>query len=377
MSSPSSRIIGLDLLRCGAIFGVLVAHGLIFLYPHVPPVPIGEWTFLLGYLGHFGFYGVELFFVLSGFLIGRILWRTSERLAQPSELLRFWSRRWFRTLPAYFLFLLINLAVVLWVFPQTVPWDRFAGYAVFIQNFASYGVFFFPESWSLAVEEWFYLLFPAAMWLLFRTKLSRDMVFLGAGAVFYVFSTWVRWRFSSDPAISWTVEPRVVTISRFDAMMVGIFAAWISLKYADVFRQIRWPAALIGLGGLIYAYTTLFAPEEAQTRLFAETLRFNLVSFGFACLLPLGLHAKSTGFRALDTGIRALACWSYSMYLSHMLVLRIMMERWMPEYNSNSVAGTVAFVLFILITIALSALVYRGFEKPCTCLRDRFTFSSD
>lgn len=377
MSTSSPRIIGLDLLRCGAIFGVLVAHGLIFLYPHVPPIPIGEWTFLLGYIGHGGFYGVELFFVLSGFLIGRILWRISGRLAQPSELWRFWSRRWFRTLPAYFLFLLINLAVVLWVFPQTVPWDRFMGYVIFIQNFASYGVFFFPESWSLAVEEWFYLLFPAAMWLLLRAKLPRDVVFLGAGAIFYVFSTWVRWHFGGDPAVSWTVEPRVVTIARFDAMMVGIFAAWISLRHADIFRRMRWPAAIVGLVGLVYAYTTLFAPNEDQTRLFAETLRFNLVSFGFSCLLPLGLHAKSTGSDALDQAIRALACWSYSMYLSHMLVLRFMMERWMPEYNSDPVAGTVAFVLFIAITITLSALVYRGFEKPCTALRDRFAFSRD
>ena len=104
MSSPSTRVIGLDILRCCAILGVLVAHGLTFLYPHVPPIPIGDWTFLLGYLGHGGFYGVELFFVLSGFLIGRILLRTGDRLSEPSELLRFWSRRWFRTLPADLLF---------------------------------------------------------------------------------------------------------------------------------------------------------------------------------------------------------------------------------------------------------------------------------
>jgi len=377
MSSPSTRVIGLDILRCCAILGVLVAHGLTFLYPHVPPIPIGDWTFLLGYLGHGGFYGVELFFVLSGFLIGRILLRTGDRLSEPSELLRFWSRRWFRTLPAYLLFLLINLAVILWVFSQPVPWDRFSGYLVFIQNFSNYGVFFFPESWSLAVEEWFYLLFPAVMWLLYRLRLPRDVVILGAGAAFYIFSTGVRWQFGADPAVDWTVEPRVVTIARFDAMMVGILAAWISLRYSSAFERFKWPTAIIGLASLGYAYTTLYAPAEAQSRLFAETLRFNLVSFGFACLLPWGLHAKTTRIAGLDTGIRALACWSYSMYLSHMLVLRFLAERWMPEFNASPIQGYVAFVLFITITIGLSALVYRGFEKPFTAMRDRFAFSRD
>lgn len=375
--ASSSRIIGLDLLRCCAIFGVLGAHALIFLYPHVPPIPLGDWTFLLGYLGHFGFYGVELFFVLSGFLIGRILMRTGDQLAQPSELWRFWSRRWFRTLPNYGLFLLINLAVILWVFPQTVPWDRFLGYVIFIQNFANYGVFFFPESWSLAVEEWFYLLFPVAIWGLYRLRFSRDVVFLSAGAAFYFFSTWVRWRMGADPDVNWAVEPRVVTIARFDAMMVGIFAAWFSLRHPEWFTRIRWPLAVVGIVALGYAYVTLFAPAEEQSRWFATTLRFNLVSLGFGCLLPWGLHAQSTGMPRVDAIIRALACWSYSMYLSHMLVLRFLIERWLPEFNTHATQGYVAFALFFALTIGFSALVYHGFERPCTSLRDRFAFSRD
>ena len=65
------------------------------------------------------------------------------------------------------------------------------------------------------------------------------------------------------------------------------------------------------------------------------------------------------------------------MYLSHMLVLRFLAERWMPEFNASPIQGYVAFVLFITITIGLSALVYRGFEKPFTAMRDRFAFSRD
>ena len=377
MSNPSQRIIGLDVLRCAAIFGVLGAHGLVFLYPHVGPIPIGDWSFLIGYLGHLGFYGVELFFVLSGFLIGRILLRVGEDLNQSRELFRFWTRRWFRTLPAYFLFLLINLAVVLWVFPQVVPWDRFLTYPIFTQNFAAYGVFFFPESWSLAVEEWFYLLFPTALWVMFRLRLKTTAAFLAAGVGFTLFSTWMRWQLSADPAVVWAVEPRVVTLARFDALMMGIFAAWWSLHFADSFRRLRLPLAVIGLVILGYAYGTLFAPEGSHDRWFTHVFRFNVVSIGFALLLPWGQHFRSMGSSALDSAIRNLACWSYSMYLSHMLVLRFLSERWLPNFAESAVQGWWALGLFWGLTIGLSAIVYRGFEYPLTSLRDRFSFSRD
>ncbi len=377
MSASSSRIIGLDVLRCAAIFGVLGAHSLVFLYPHVPPIDLGGWTFLLGYLGHGGFYGVELFFVLSGFLIGRILLRSGEALGQPTELFRFWSRRWFRTLPAYFLFLFLNLAVILWVFPQDVPWGRFAGYLVFTQNFMDYGVFFFPESWSLAVEEWFYLLFPAAIFLLLRLRWRSDVAFLSAGFLFYVVSTAFRWHLNGNPAVSWEVEPRVVTLARFDAMMVGIFAAWWSLRFPEGFARFRHPLALIGLVVLGWAYIGLFAPEAEQGQIFAGTLRFNLVSLGFGLLLPWGRHHATLGAAPIDTATRNLAHWSYAMYLSHMLVLRFLTERWLPGYSSDPVVGWIAFFLFWGFTIGFSALVYRGFELPCTSLRDRFKFSRE
>jgi peptidoglycan/LPS O-acetylase OafA/YrhL len=74
---------------------VVVAHGFNFLMPHLP-----WWC---GFLGHSGFYGVELFFALSGFLIGNLLIRTGSALAQPDRLVTFYIRRWFRTLPLFWL----------------------------------------------------------------------------------------------------------------------------------------------------------------------------------------------------------------------------------------------------------------------------------
>ena len=73
----SPRLFGLDFLRALAIGAVVVSHGFAFLMPHLP-----WWC---GFLGHSGFYGVELFFALSGFLIGNLLIRAGSALAQPDK----------------------------------------------------------------------------------------------------------------------------------------------------------------------------------------------------------------------------------------------------------------------------------------------------
>ncbi|MFL6588990.1 MAG: acyltransferase family protein, partial [Chthoniobacterales bacterium] len=101
MTSNGGRVFGLDLLRAVAILMVVCAHGFVVLYPH-----FGE---PLGFFGHGGFYGVELFFVLSGFLIGQILIRKGADLARAGNVAFFYTRRWFRTLPLFFLFLVANV----------------------------------------------------------------------------------------------------------------------------------------------------------------------------------------------------------------------------------------------------------------------------
>src|ERR1700730_16180708 len=98
---PTDRVFGLDLLRAAAIMSVICAHGFVVLYPHLVGV--------LGIFGHGGFYGVELFFVLSGFLIGQILIRQGPALDRAANVAVFYVRRWFRTLPLFFLFLAINV----------------------------------------------------------------------------------------------------------------------------------------------------------------------------------------------------------------------------------------------------------------------------
>jgi peptidoglycan/LPS O-acetylase OafA/YrhL len=149
------RSAGLDLVRAIAILLVLLGHcGAFFAWWYGIAFP---WQLAVG-----GFYGVELFFVLSGLLIGRLLIDILDRGPTPRAWLVFMTRRWMRTLPLYFLWLFVLAAFwpphgpegsTLW---RVLPW-----FVTMTQNLAWGRVdSWFGVSWSLAVEEWFYLLFP-------------------------------------------------------------------------------------------------------------------------------------------------------------------------------------------------------------------------
>ena len=119
------RNFGLDFIRATAILMVLVSHGRTFL-------PEFEYR---DYLGVFGFLGVELFFVLSGFLLGSILFKEfALRDYGFNTLKQFWIRRWFRTLPLYFIFVLLNIFLLQHFFGQK-EWSW--TYFLFLQNFTT------------------------------------------------------------------------------------------------------------------------------------------------------------------------------------------------------------------------------------------------
>lgn len=371
----SARVFGLDLLRATAVGMVLIAHGFAFLMFHLP-----WWC---AALGHFGYYGVELFFVLSGFLIGRLLLRASERLAAPEELTGFYLRRWFRTLPLFWLFILVQVLFELWFRNHRLLFSEVLAHAFFLRNFNSLRISFFPESWSLAVEEWFYLLFPLTLFLGLRITRNFRVLFLLSVVVFYLFATIGRMIEAPHAYANWPEWQRKLVLLRFDAIMIGVFAAWVALTYPAAWRRFRRGCLALGLVLLIAMYASLWRVDHqtfvgSADNYFARTFRFNLVSLGFALLLPSGsswLLPHETWWSGI---VRRVALWSYALYLVHFPLFQIA-DKYLPAgWWSSSFLGAIACTsLKYGSALLLSALLYRFYESRCTHLRERFVPRAD
>jgi peptidoglycan/LPS O-acetylase OafA/YrhL len=151
----TKRVYGLDILRALAIIIVVLSHG-----GKLLPVRIAlfQEKFLVD--------GVFLFFVLSGFLIGGILIKVLEsKKATIKNLFSFWIRRWFRTIPNYFLILIILIIIGFTVYGG-IGGANPLKYFLFLQNFNYPHPQFFSEAWTLSVEEWFYITIPILLFIL-------------------------------------------------------------------------------------------------------------------------------------------------------------------------------------------------------------------
>jgi len=364
----SPRVFGLDFLRALAILFVLVAHGTGLLMPFVP------WWF--GFFGHGGFYGVELFFVLSGFLIGTILVRSGSELGKPDRVAVFYIRRWFRTLPLFWLFLGVHTMLELLLRNRHMSSLMIAQHGFFLRNLFALHITFFPESWSLAVEEWFYLLFPASLWLGLQVTRRFDRVLLSVALAFFLFSTIGRMVSAPHAYATWTEWQRKIVIYRFDSLMLGVFAAWVSQRFANYWRHYRWICAFIGLTLLVAMYATLWTFADQQLKwsadtYFARTFRFSLVSLGFALLLPVSSLWKLKRETVFSTITRRIALWSYALYLVHLPLIQLI-RHYVPEsWKASFFPALLLFSLQVAAFSLISALLYRFFESRCTHLREK------
>ncbi|MEP6956537.1 MAG: acyltransferase [Chthoniobacterales bacterium] len=364
----AGRIFGLDFLRALAITAVVVAHASVVLYPHLPP-----WY---GLIGHGGFYGVELFFVLSGFLIGQILIRQGAQLGRGGNVAVFYVRRWFRTLPLFLLFLALNVWLESALRHHQLAPAEVLQHGLFLRNFAGLHITFFLEAWSLAIEEWFYLLFPAALFLGLKFQRRFDVVFVSAAVAFFLFSTVARTLSALQPAAEWSSWQRMVVIHRFDALMLGMGAAWIAERFPAAWRKrpTLWAAA--GALLLLVLYASLWRVAErgfafAPDDFFARTFRFTLVSLGCALLLPWSSRWQLARETFASRTVRKVALWSYALYLVHLPLFAVAVHYASADQQPTAARALLSFFAQLATAVFLSALLYRFFEKPITRWRER------
>lgn len=356
MDHRQERIFGLDLMRAVAIALVVLVHANDLLAAHWPGP---SWAGRVD--------GVDLFFVLSGYLVGGILLRFAEDRGRPwrVRLLDFWQRRWLRTLPNYYLFLLVNLLLAWTHVSNGIVNVNTLAYLVFLQNFHVPLDLFYWESWSLAVEEWSYLLLPVLVFVAARAFRGEvRTAFLVAALVMIAVPAVLRLGIAPDLH---TLDARDLYVrrmvpTRLDTIGFGVLAAWCHRFLAGAWARMRFPALVVGAAGLWVA--TAFQQEEHLAYL--ATWSFTCGGVAIALFLPvLSAWRSSAGWAAPVAFISRI---SYALYLVH-LPLRYLLLRLV---EGRSAAATVLFYgVYLSLCVLVAAAVYRWYERPFMQLRER------
>jgi peptidoglycan/LPS O-acetylase OafA/YrhL len=360
MKTP--RNFWLDACRSLAIIMVLASHGRHFLTPAWKDATI----FRLG-----GFLGVELFFVLSGFLIGSIAWSSFRKAGSNHRwVLNFMARRWLRTLPPYYLFLFVNALLI----GGAVSDGHIADlrpFVFFVQNLAWPHPRVFGEAWSLSVEEIFYLILPLSLVLFGHIFSNKKTAFLSVVALFLLLPLIARLIAVEVSEPPWDEGIRKVTIFRLDALMVGVLASWL-IHEKPPLNRFKGVSALLLSVSITAGAVTFFLRNEAtlNSDAFARVWLFPLVSVGCVLLVVSGLawhHAPAIIARPTEVCAR----WSYALYLAHMPVFNIILWSQGHAQTGNTFGSLVRWGTFIVGSMCAAALVERFIERPTLQWRDR------
>ncbi len=362
------KIFGLDLMR---IIALLMALG-----AHITWIYTNDNNILTKALDFGGFVAVEIFFVLSGFLISGSLYRLlSSEDYNLSAVWRFIKRRAFRIMPNYLFILLINL-IVAWYFGRIVehPWRYF----IFFQNLAWSMPAFWPESWTMSIKEVTYFVLPFLL-LFFSSlsvKISRKYIYLITIICFLLLfdlSKIINYMNGGPQTIAeWNVSLRSVYIFRADSVLLGMLCFWVSFHFQKFWNKAVIPAifgGIILLGTAMYFVGVLkWTPKDSP--LFWDVLLLPMISTAMALLLPW-LSTWKFGPEIMDKPVKSLSAVSYSVYLIHYSFVLYLMKYIFDTTAMNNWQLHTFTLSYIVVTFALSYLLYLYFEKPLMKLRAR------
>lgn len=378
-SHANGRIFGLDVMRACSILFVFLAHSMP-LNPLNPAFP---------YFGWMGF-GVEAFFVLSGFLIGRIILRSLFEPAISFQSVKvFWVNRWLRTLPAY----VVAFAAYCLLSPAT---HNRLFYLFFAQNIITPMPGFFSHSWSLAVEEWFYLLFPVCLITIaaatgrfsdrYRTYVTGVVCFIAFGFISKSLYHWAyhenvfgwlvdrelvfpSWKTFISPTGDWDSMRKMVPF-RVDAIAYGCLVAYLMEKYRFS-KQVRLGMLLAGIAGLFVCFQIItHTTAGGKTNILSDVFLLPLLCISFALMLP-GAEACPRPGKFVAHLVTHISLTSYSFYLMHLLILDLVVAWYEQNAEAVTLSKGVVFAGTYLLIYLVSHLMYKFVELPFMNLRKR------
>ncbi|PSK89781.1 acyltransferase family protein [Taibaiella chishuiensis] len=360
----SQKLHGLDHLRTLAITYVFLFHYFILSKGEpawLPPVAAFGWT------------GVDLFFVLSGFLIAAQLFAESKS-GQGFSLKTFFIRRSLRILPAFGVTLALYFCFPFFREKESLPplWK----FLTFIQNIGlnlkDQGTF--SHCWSLCVEEHFYLFFPLVLVLLYRLRLFRRswwllLALFLAGFIIRVYSYREYYLPQSSTEISWMYWYQYIyypSWNRLDGLLAGVGLAALYHFAPGAWSRISRYGNLMLVAGPAILVAAWFLCEDQMT-FSASVYGYPLIALGYGLLVAGAVSPGSLLYR-LKSGLSSrIATLSYAVYLTHKGLIHMTHDLLAgQQINSN-----LLLVISILACLCFAGLMHRLVEQPFLRLRKR------
>jgi peptidoglycan/LPS O-acetylase OafA/YrhL len=361
----------LDGFRGLAILLVFIYHAFHTTHLTALPVRVLEWV------GGGGWVGVDLFFVLSGFLITGIL---TTSLGAPQYFRNFYIRRSLRIFPLFYgvMLLLLALTPVL-----RLEWHRgHLSYLVYCQNIGvamdPVGIGYVQPSvnlshlWSLAVEEQYYLLWPLTIWLIQdERKIMRLCLYLVGVSLVLRLALLVT--LPSEVAWEWAYN---MLPTHWDGLLLGSWLAMARRQWSveELLRRTRWPV-VVSLAIIVVVVASTRSLDYHKDPMVA--IGYPAIAVTFAGLLLRCLAAGSWQYRFFSLGfLRFMGRYSYGFYVYHRLFspMTIPGLYWLEAKLHSRFAGAVLYLLLWFAgSIMIAVLSYKYFESPFLNLKDRFT----
>lgn len=351
IASRVHRSLGLDLLRLIAVLLVIGRHAYL---PDTAPIFLKLWR-------RAGWMGVDLFFVLSGFLVSSLLFHEYQA-NQQIRLSRFLIRRGFKIYPAFWFFIAATVAGMCFA-GQQVQWARLAAELCFVQNY-------FPglwnHTWSLAVEEHFYLFIGLAVsWLAGRSQVLSNLWQVPILCIGVMGACWAA-RLANLLSEPFNMRAFMFPSHlRFDSLMAGVLLAYL-VAFRQLVERTNWIPSwvLFAVGG------SLFFPGVVggTSHPWVTVHGFVPIYCGAAVLTLLALRIPQSRNTALSMAGKV-GAHSYSIYLWHMPILL-----WSAPFiasDADSWTCTLFLAANILVILAVGVLLSLAVETPFLRLRDR------
>lgn len=352
----------LDILRCIAVVLVLLCHADF----HTRLMTVG-WV------------GVDLFFVLSGFLISGLLFAEYKKRG-AIDFKRFLIRRALKIYPAFYLLLLATLAYQL-RFHQLSPLNRYFAEMFYFQN---YGAAIWDQTWSLAVEEHFYILLPLfLLWLQRKPSDAANPFRIMPRAFLFVAIACLAFRVSTVFAIpadalhSWNEYKwaYATTHCRLDSLFFGVLLGYFFHFFPEALAQwvSKYRLLLVSLAAVFLSSSLIFPLSSRFMLTFGLTMLY--LGFGMALLLCFFVRGIFSGklagfFAAIGNGFALVGMYSYSIYLWHMAV-----QSWglafLRRIFHQGVTGVPELILYLIASIIFGIAMSKLVEYPILRLRDR------